>query len=173
MERGRVLAAYTAAWAQDNEEGIRRALADCWSESSTYVSPLTDVVRGVAGLTSLILDLPVMFPGATVGTTQQPDVHHDAARVSWRMESSSPIRTMGRDYGLSLDGVDFVQFDESGRILRITAFFGPEVPLTADGSDARPDTADGRRPRVIDLDDESVAVPVRAGRRSRQRQTVG
>ena len=123
MDRWRVLAAYTAAWGQNSEEDIRQALEACWTESSTYVSPLTDEVRGVGGLAGLILDLPVMFPGAALGTTRPPDVHHDAACVPWRLCSTAPIRTLGRDFGRALDGVDFVEFDPEGRIRRITAFF--------------------------------------------------
>jgi hypothetical protein len=151
MERGSVLAAYTAAWTQDSEDGIRQALAECWTETSTYVSPLTDVVHGIAGLTSLILDLPVMFPGASIGTTRQPDVHHDAACLSWRMNSSAPIRTMGRDYGLSLDGVDFVEFDDTGRIRRITAFFGLGPPTASPRPGDRPGA---QLSRTVDLEAE-------------------
>jgi len=131
MDRGRVLSAYVSAWAQDSEADIRRALSDCWTDGSTYTSPITDVVQGVDGLTQLILDLPVMFPDAALGATGRPDVHHGTACLPWRLRSTSRIRTLGRDFGLALDGVDFVEFDDAGRIRRITAFFGV-VPGTLD-----------------------------------------
>jgi hypothetical protein len=131
MDRGSALAAYASAWAQDSEEAIRETLETCLTESSTYVNPLTDEVHGVSGLTSLILDFPVMFPGASLGTRAGPDVHHDSACLPWRMRSTEPIRTLGRDFGLTLDGVDFVEFDDSGLIRRVIAFFG----VTATGTD--------------------------------------
>jgi len=148
MEREPVLAAYASAWTQSSEEGVRRALSACWTESSTYVSPLTDVVHGVEGLTNLILDLPVMFPGASLDPTADPDVHHDVARLPWRMRSTAPIRTLGRDYGHSLDGVDFVEFDDDGRIRRITAFFDDEAPA----SEVPLEAADTGSWRVLHLD---------------------
>jgi hypothetical protein len=130
MDREQVLAAYAAAWAQTDETAIRRALEACWTEVSTYVNPLTDLVTGIAGLTNLILDFPVMFPGVRMQGTGEPDLHHDAACFTWQMCSTAPIRTLGRDFGRCLDGVDFIEFDEEGLIRRITSFFG--VAATAD-----------------------------------------
>ena len=141
MERGRALAAYVSAWAQETEEGIRQTLSGCWTETSTYINPITDVVQGVDGLTSLILDLPVMFPGARFGAAAEPDVHHGAACLPWRLESTAPIRTLGRDFGRTLEGVDFVEFDDSGRISRITAFFASG---TAPAPDPDPERAADR-----------------------------
>lgn len=157
MDRESVLSAYASAWERTSEEDIRQALATCWTDTSTYVSPLTDVVRGIGGLTNLILDFPVMFPGAAMGTTADPDVHHDAACVPWRMHSTAPIRTLGRDFGRTLDGVDFIEFDDAGRIRRITAFYGFVPPAATSGSEAldRDDT-------VLDLADSGTAVRVGA-----------
>jgi len=153
-----MLVAYASAWALNGEEAIRQALDDCWTDASTYVSPLTDVVRGLAGLTNLILDFPVMFPGASMGATGRPDIHHDAACVPWRMRSTAPIRTLGRDFGLCLDGVDFVEFDGTGRIHRITAFFGFTAPATASAREGHPHreraAADPAR-RVLALDGDA------------------
>lgn len=124
IDREQMLAAYEQAWTQQDESAIRAELERCWTPDSTYVSPLTDVVQGIDGLTGLILDFPVMFPDAQVRPTGPPDVHHDVAYFPWQLTSTRRIRTMGRDYGRSLDGVDVVEFAEDGRIRRIMAFFG-------------------------------------------------
>jgi hypothetical protein len=144
-DRERLLAAYERAWVHHEEPGIRAELEACWTPDSTYVSPLTDVVRGVEGLVNLILDFPVMFPGARMEHTSQPDVHHDVAYFTWRLTSTTRIRMLGRDHGLAVDGVDFVEFDPAGAIRRITAFFGVQQHLTKhakgerlNGSAARP-----------------------------------
>jgi len=126
MDRDEVIAAYERAWIEQDEEQIRAILELCWTPDSTYVSPLTDTVRGVEGLASLILDFPVMFPGATMTLTSTPNLHHDVACYSWRLTSTERIRTMGRDFGLSLDGLDFVQFGDDGLISTVTAFFAVE-----------------------------------------------
>lgn len=154
MDRAHVLDTYVSAWAERSEEGIRQALAECWTESSTYVSPLTDEVRGLTGLAGLILDLPVMFPGASIGPTGPPDVHHDWACLAWRLHSTAPIRTMGRNFGRTLDGVDFVEFDDHDRIRRITAFFGVAAPGA--GRPGARATADGASPLVLDLADDGL-----------------
>jgi hypothetical protein len=159
MDREQVLAAYERAWVAQDAESIEEALADCWSATSTYVSPITDAVRGVEGLTSLILDFPVMFPGAAMQLLGSPNAHHDAACCSWRLTSTARIRTMGRDYGMALDGVDVIHFDETGLISTITAFFG--VNSAANEAPADPVTPrrlhnrtvrTGYGGRVIDLD---------------------
>jgi hypothetical protein len=159
MDREQVLAAYERAWVAQDEEGIREALVDCWTASSTYVSPITDPVRGIEALTSLILDFPVMFPGAEMQLLGPVNSHHDVACCSWRLRSTARIRTMGRDYGLALDGVDFISFHEDGLINTINAFFDidsavneayaePTTPRRLHGGRVR----SGHGGRVIDLD---------------------
>ena len=41
-------------------------MQECWTPTSTYVNPLTDVVCGIDGLTRLILDYPVLFPDVQI-----------------------------------------------------------------------------------------------------------
>jgi hypothetical protein len=119
------VSAYERAWSLPDAGKIRGELARCWTAHSTHVTPLTDIVEGVDGLTSLILDFPVMFPGVTFRITNPPDLHHDVARFAWRRQSTARIRTMGRDFGFSLEGLDYLEFDPQNRIRRVIAFFGP------------------------------------------------
>ncbi len=90
-----------------------------------------DTVRGIDGLTRLILDFPAMFPGAIFELSSAPDIHHDVARFSWRLRSSTSIRILGRDFGHSVVGVDYVQFDQDNRISQVIAFYGPLKPAHA------------------------------------------
>ena len=126
IDREQMLAAYERAWKHREAPGIRAELETCCTPDSTHVSPLSGVVHGVEGLVNLILDYPVMFPGARMRLTSPPDMHHDLAYFTWRLTSTTRIRMMGRDYGLALDGIDFVEFHETGRIRRITSFFGAD-----------------------------------------------
>ena len=125
------LTAYARAWSLADKDEIRADLERCWTDNSTYVNPFTDTVTGIDGLTRLILDVPVMFPQATVRATTTPDVHHDVARCCWRLRSSAPIRMLGHDYGRSVDGQDFVHFYRDGKIRQVVAFF--ELPVELPG----------------------------------------
>jgi hypothetical protein len=125
-DRLAVLTAYARAWSLADKDAIRGELECCWAENSTYLNPFTDRVSGIDGLTRLILDVPVMFPHATVRATTAPDVHHDVARCCWRLRSSSPIRMLGQNFGRSVDGQDFVHFSKDGKIRQVVAFF--ELP---------------------------------------------
>jgi len=128
-DRVEALAAYERAWSLAEDGAIRAELARCWTAQSTHVNPFTDAVHGVDGLTKLILDFPAMVPGATFRMTSVPDLHHDAARFAWRLQSTARIRILGRDFGFSVEGLNYVEFDEAERIRRVVAFFGPLVDL--------------------------------------------
>jgi hypothetical protein len=121
---------YVHAWSLTDEAALRADLTRCWSENGTHVSPFTDVVRGIDALARLILDYPSMFPGAVLSMTSVPDLHHDVGRFDWRLESTRPIRILGRDFGQSMAGLTVVEFDQAAGIRRVNAFFGPLEPLT-------------------------------------------
>jgi hypothetical protein len=159
MERELVLAAYERAWVAQDEAGIRLALSDCCTTTSTYVSPITDSVQGIDALTSLILDFPVMFPDAEMQLLGSANAHHDVACCSWRLTSTARIRTMGRDYGMALDGVDFIHFGDDGLINRVTAFFNVDSAVNESYADPTPPrrlhagrARSGYSGMVIDLD---------------------
>jgi hypothetical protein len=131
------IAAYGRAWTLEDESAIGAELEHCWTQDSTHVTAFTDLVRGIGGLTRLILDLPVLFPGATLQTTSPPDIQQDAARIAWRLQSTSRIRVLGRDFGYTVDGTDHVDFSADHRIRRVVATFGSLTDLVA-MPDARP-----------------------------------
>jgi hypothetical protein len=125
VTRAEAVEAYGRAWSRPDEAAIGVELERCWTAQSTHVGPVTDTVTGVAGLTRLILDLPVMFPGARFRVTSPTDFHHDSARFAWRLESTVPIRMGGRDFGFSAEGLDCLDFDPQNRIIRVVSFVGP------------------------------------------------
>ena len=127
-QRLEAIAVYERAWGLLEEDAIRADLERCWTPHSRHVNPFTDTVRGIDGLTRLILDFPAMFPGAIFELSSAPDIHHDVARFSWRLRSSTSIRILGRDFGHSVVGVDYVQFDQDNRISQVIAFYGPLKP---------------------------------------------
>lgn len=126
-DRVEAIESYVRAWSGRQDVSIPAELARCWTTNSTHVNPFTDPVRGIDGLTNLILDFPAMFPGATVRLTSVPDIHHDVARFAWRLQSTAPIRILGRDFGLAVEGLNVAEFDQANRIRRVIVFFGPLV----------------------------------------------
>jgi hypothetical protein len=46
MDRDRVLDAYERAWSEPDEDKVRAWIQECWTPSSTYENPLTDIVDG-------------------------------------------------------------------------------------------------------------------------------
>ena len=128
VTRADAVAAYEHAWSLSDEAAIGVELERCWTAHSTHVTPLTDVIIGIDALTRLILDIPVMFPGAHVRATSPADFHHDAARFAWQLESTARIRMLGQDFGFQVEGLDYLEFDRQDRICRVVAFFGPLTP---------------------------------------------
>jgi hypothetical protein len=124
MERTQTLEAYNRAWTESSEVEIRARLQECWTADSTYLNPFTDVVRGVQGLTRLIMDYPVIFPDAAMAPTSEPDVHHAFARPPWRLSSTAPIRILGSDFGHTMHGMDLVEFDANDKIKRVVSVLG-------------------------------------------------
>jgi hypothetical protein len=122
MDHRKVIFAYERAWAQFDEGKIRSWLAECWTPSTTYQSPLTDIVTGLDSMVGLILDYQVMFPDAAVERVGDADVHHTHVRWPWRLSSSARIRVLGHDYGHAMHGEDIVDLAD-GRISRVVSFF--------------------------------------------------
>jgi hypothetical protein len=123
VEKRKSLEAYEQAWAETVEEKVRTWLDECWTAASTYENPLTDTVCGIDSMVRLILDYPVMFPDATMRKAGSADEHHGCVRWPWRLSSSARIRTMGRDFGHALQGVDIIDFTSDGKISRVISFF--------------------------------------------------
>jgi len=124
MDRDRVLDAYERAWSEPDEDKLRACIQECWTPSSTYVNPLTDMVRGVDGLARLILDYRDIFPDVNIRPSAPADVVEQHARWPWRLSSTVPIRMLGKDYGHVMDGLDVIEFDDDGKIKKVVSFFG-------------------------------------------------
>jgi hypothetical protein len=126
MDPQGTLEAYARAWAESDECKIQRWLEDCWTPTSTYVSPLTDVVQGIDALTRLIMDYPVMFPDAEIRPSGRTSVHHRYACCDWQLSSSARIRAVGHDYGYAMTGMDVVEFCDAGAVGSVVSFIlGP------------------------------------------------
>jgi hypothetical protein len=106
---------YDEVWAERDVARRREILAEIWTENTVYLDP--DVPDGLVGPDALVDFIEASFeeyPGLTVTATSEVDVLRDRAWYRWRQTS---------DNGQASDGVDFIEFDAEGRILRLTGFY--------------------------------------------------
>jgi hypothetical protein len=82
------------------------------------------MVRGIEGLTRLILDCPVLFPDVDIRRVGEPDTVDAYMRHPWRLSSLARIRMLGKDFGHVLEGTDILAFNDDGAITTVVSFFG-------------------------------------------------
>ena len=116
MSRDSVVDVYCAAW--DEPDPIRRdaMLKPVWAEGATYTDP-TVHVTGRAALVEHIGRVLTRYPGSRIARTSAVDTHHSVARFAWKKILAD---------GSSLpEGIDFVEFSDTGELKRVVGFFGP------------------------------------------------
>ncbi len=111
---------YCDAWGE--EEPSRRAalLERSWAQTGSYIDPLAQV-QGRNELSDHIGKFQKDFPKARIVVSSKVDPHHGRFRFSWKMVVA--------DGSTALEGIDFGEIDNAGRIARIVGFFGPLKPL--------------------------------------------
>ena len=107
---------YTHAWNQENPTSIKEALAQCWSEKSTYVDPQTSLAVGVNQLMEVIYNSYKRSPGRKFRLVSKPDCHHGSGRFKWELVMAN------QDV---IEGMDYFEYNEKNQIIRIVGFFGP------------------------------------------------
>ncbi len=120
MEPAEAVAAYGAAWNESNEGARRALLAQSWSDGGVYMDP-TGRADGRDALVAHIGGFQTMMPGHTIEMTSGVDVHGNVFRFAWTMRNGNEA---------VLEGMDFGELADDGRIDRIVGFFGPFPPLT-------------------------------------------
>jgi len=108
--------AYGAAWNEPDEAERRRLLEKAWADDGTYTDPQSDL-RGRDALLTLIAGFQAQFKGARIEPTSAIDEHHGKIRFTWRME--------GADGSAIMEGIDFGELADDGRLKKIVGFFGP------------------------------------------------
>lgn len=115
-----IVKAYVAAWAASDEAERRRHIETAWSEDGRYRDPTADVV-GRESLSRHIAGFHQRFPGASIVLTSGVAHHHGRLYFTWKM--------IGADGTTLLEGCDFGELDDDGRLSGITGFFGHPPPL--------------------------------------------
>lgn len=115
-----VVQTYAQSW-NETDEGVRSELLEvAWGDDAQYTDP-TAHVRGRHELVRHIGGFQEQWPGARIEMSSGVDLHHRMLRFRWQM--------IGPDGTVTLEGMDFGEVGDDGRLQRIVGFFGPFPPL--------------------------------------------
>ena len=91
-------------------------VATAWNADGELLDPPLEG-RGRAEISALADVVLTHYAGHRFVRTTAVDSHHGFARYGWDLT--------GPDGSVAVSGIDVVQFDEDGKLLRIVGFFGP------------------------------------------------
>ena len=110
------LEAYALADAARRDELV----ASAWNADGELVDPPLEG-HGRAEISALADVVLTHYAGHRFVRTTAVDAHHGFARYGWDLA--------GPDGTVAVSGIDVVQFDEDGKLLRVVGFFGPLEPV--------------------------------------------
>lgn len=117
MNLEELIATYDRAWSEPDESERRRLLELSWAEGGELVDPGEGRFRGRDAVLARIAGFSERFPGARVEVTTGLDEHHGFVRYAWTI--------FARDGRALLEGTDFAEVADDGRLGRVVMFFGP------------------------------------------------
>ena len=115
-----IVDAYGAAWNEPDEAKRRALLERAWADDGAYTDPQSNVA-GREALIALIGGMHSQMPGARIEATSGVDVHHDKLRFAWKFASG--------DGSMMIDGIDFGELADDGRLKTIVGFWGEPPAL--------------------------------------------
>lgn len=114
--------AHLAAYAMADVDRRNALVAANWNADGELLDPPLEG-RGLAEISALADAVLTHFAGHRFERTTAVDSHHGFARYGWEL--------VGPDGTVAVSGIDVVQFDDTGKLLRIVGFFGPMESLAA------------------------------------------
>jgi hypothetical protein len=111
-----LIVTYDRAWGEPDEGERRRLLEVSWAEDGELVDPGEGRFRGRDAVVGRIAGFSERFPGARVEVTSGLDEHHGFLRYAWTIFAA--------DGRALLEGMDFAEVAEDGRLRRVVMFFG-------------------------------------------------
>jgi hypothetical protein len=115
MHLAETVGTYSEAWAADDAER-RRLLEVAWHEDGVYSDPVGRA-DGREALVSHIAGFQEQFPDHRIVVTSGVDEHDGCFRFAWALSDA--------DGDVVMEGVDFGEVADDGRIARIVGFFDP------------------------------------------------
>ena len=102
-------------------DAVRRAtlVAEVFTGDAAVFDPPIDG-RGHAGISEMFAAVQSHYPDHAFRRTTAIDLHHDVARYAWAL--------VAPDGQTALEGLDVVDIDSDGRIVRVIGFLGALEP---------------------------------------------
>jgi hypothetical protein len=120
MEPAQIVATYGEAWNELDEAKRASLLAEAWADKGVYEDPMGRA-EGRDALVAHIGGFQQQMPGHRIDMTSGVDSYGSLFRFAWVMRDATGT--------IALEGMDFGEFADDGRIARITGFFGPFPPM--------------------------------------------
>jgi hypothetical protein len=111
-----IVEAYGASWNEPDEAKRRLLLELSWTDDGVFQDP-RDRAEGREALLALIAGFRQAFAGGSIVLTSGVDEHHGLVRFTWSIRDVSGKAV--------LDGIDFGELADDGRLKRIAGFWGP------------------------------------------------
>ena len=108
---------YGQAWGESDAGARAALLAQVWAKDGQYKDPGV-ALTGAEALSRHIGGFFQQFPGARITMTSRSDFYGTSFRADWLLK-------YGDGKTPSLEGFDYGELDNEGRIAKITGFFGP------------------------------------------------
>jgi hypothetical protein len=114
--------AHLEAYALRDAERRNALVAENWNADGELLDPPLEG-RGHDEISALADVVLTHYANHSFRRTTAVDTHHGFARYGWDL--------VGPDGSIAVNGIDIVQFDDAGKLLRIVGFFGPMTPVEA------------------------------------------
>ena len=108
------------AYALDDAARRDALVATAWNADGELLDPPLEG-RGRAEISALADVVLTHYAGHKFVRTTAVDSHHGFARYGWDLTAP--------DGAVAVSGIDVVQFDDDGKLLRVVGFFGPLEPV--------------------------------------------
>ena len=120
----RAVDGYAKAWDETNATTRAALLAQVWAKDGQYRDP-SITLKGADALSIHMGEFHQAYPKAQLIPTSKVDCYGPVFRATWHLEFGNGTP--------ALDGYDFGECDNDGRIIRITSFFGllPDTKIAA------------------------------------------
>jgi len=107
---------YLEAYGEPDAARRLALIEEVWAADGRLVDPPLDAA-GHQGISEMAATVQGHFPGHRFRRASAVDAHHDMARYMWDL--------VAPDGTVALSGMDLAQLDSTGRLQRVTGFFGP------------------------------------------------
>ena len=108
------------AYAMADPDRRNELVAAAWNADGQLLDPPLEG-RGRVEISALADVVLTHYADHRFVRTSAVDAHHGFARYGWDLT--------GPDGTVAVSGIDVVQFDDDGKLLRIVGFFGPLEPV--------------------------------------------